>query len=485
MTKLGGLFARKSGLYDRPAEDPPMSAAAAQTPASTLPPENPLELDEELFSTSSAQLGGENEELRNLLINAATKVAELESIKASVDRLVAPVTRTLQAVEAERAEKLGLQTVLNNTRLAYGKLRTEAAETERRAAAAERECETLSQELAASQSLLRNTEAAKSEIAVDLATRRAQIADIEARLNQETGETRILREENKRLDERLIATEKRIIALEGEIATNRQRLMMAEDEKQAQQAAFEKSSAEGAKLARRLAETETALAATQARLRTTEGNFVEMNAERTRLVGTLDESNERHEHELSTQRMRFETLQARAAATEKLLIEAREHLIGRAEEIREADRRNAELARERDTLHARVAEFEADRYAREAQRQEVEQARNTLMERSTALARAYTAKETALTRAEESITSLNERIITLEAALLDQKHAAEQTIEELSSSLRREKMQRAVVEGALETARKDFSRLMRETATLRREQPLPEEPTPLHAANAA
>ncbi|MCK9918888.1 hypothetical protein MXD81_58170 [Microbacteriaceae bacterium K1510] len=484
MTKLGGLFARKSGLYDRATEDPPITAATPQ-PSSTLPPENPLELDEELFSTSGAQLGGEHEELRNLLIDAATKVAELETIKASVDRLVSPVTKTLQAIEAERAEKLGLQTVLNNTRLAYGKLRIEAAETEKRAIFATRECETLSQELAANQALLRNTEAAKSEIAVDLATKRAQIADVEARLNQETGETRILREENKRLDERLIATEKRIIALEGEIATNRQRLMMAEDEKQAQHAAFEKSSAEAAKLARKLAETETALTATQARLRTAEGNFVEMNAERTRLASALDESNERHEHEVSTQRMRFETLQARAAATEKLLIEAREHLIARAEEIREYDRRNAEMMRERDTLQARVSEFEADRYAREAQRQEVEQARNTLMERSTALARAYTAKETALTRAEESITALNERIINLEAALLDQKHAAEQTIEELGTSLRREKMQRAVVEGALETARKDFSRLMRETAALRREQPLPEEPTPMHAANAA
>lgn len=481
MTKLGGFFARKSGISDR--EEAPTIAEPAAPIA--LLPDNPLELDEDLFSTTNAQLGGEHEELRTLLMDAATKVAELETIRASVDRLVMPVTKTLQAVEAERAEKLGMQTLLNNTRAAYAKLRAEAAACEKRAAAAERECETLKQELSANHAMLRNIEASKSEIATDLASRRAQIADLEARLNQESAETRLMRDENKRLDERLVATDKRIIALEGDIATNRQRLMMAEDEKQAQHLAFEKSSAEAARLARKLAETESALSATQARLRTTEAHSVEMSAERTRLASALDESTERHEQEIATHRMRFETLQARAASTEKLLIEAREHLIGRAEEIRECERRNAELLRERDVLQARVTEFEADRYAREAQRQEVEQARNTLLERSTALARAYTNKETALTRAEESITALNERIISLESAMLDQKHAAEHTIEELASSLRREKMQRAVVEGALETARRDLSRLMREMAAMRRDQPLPEEPAPLRAANAA
>jgi len=39
MSKFGGLFARKAGLYDN---------TAAPTPTNTTPPDNPLELDEEL-----------------------------------------------------------------------------------------------------------------------------------------------------------------------------------------------------------------------------------------------------------------------------------------------------------------------------------------------------------------------------------------------------------------------------------------------------
>ena len=58
MSKFGGFFARRAGLYDKPA-DP--------TPSATPLTDNPLELDEELFTALGAQLGGENESLRNLL----------------------------------------------------------------------------------------------------------------------------------------------------------------------------------------------------------------------------------------------------------------------------------------------------------------------------------------------------------------------------------------------------------------------------------
>jgi hypothetical protein len=53
-------------------------------------------------------------------------------------------------------------------------------------------------------------------------------------------------------------------------------------------------------------------------------------------------------------------------------------------------------------------------------------------------------------------------VAAVEAARAAEKEVSDQRIEELSASLRREQMQCSVVEGALETARKDFARLMRE-----------------------
>lgn len=478
MSKFGGFFARKTGTVEHlPTPAPNVTATAL--------PDNPLELDEELFSTLGAQFGSDNESLRNLMLDANAKIAELDTIKAAVGKLADPLTKTLRAFEAEKSEKHGLQTVLANTRTAYGKLRNEVAEIEKKAATAEQQCKALRQELATTQGQLRTAETTKAEISIDIATRRAQIVELESRLAQETGENKTLRDENRRLDERLASAEKRIIQLEADINAARQRLLTAEDEKRAQQASLNKASAEHARLARKLTETEASLGAAQGRLRHVEANFVEASTERSRLVSALDEANERHAHELTNQQMRFEALQARAQSTESLLVEAREHLLGRAEEIREYDRHTGDIALERDALQARVADLEADRINRESQLHELEQARTSLLDRTTTLARAFTSKEAALIRAEDSISALNARVIDLENALAANRLANEQHVEEINTALRREKLERAVVEGALETGRKDFSRLMREVMALQRSQQEAEDPLQPRAANAA
>jgi crescentin len=183
--------------------------------------------------------------------------------------------------------------------------------------------------------------------------------------------------------------------------------------------------------------------------------------------------------------MRLDALQARATSTENLLVEAREHLLARAEDIRAYDRRVAELAMERDNLQSRVADLEADRINRESQLNEIDQAHTGLMERSASLARAYTAKEAAAVRAEDTIASLTARVADLENTNVAEKLAHEQHIEEFNAALRREKMERAVVEGALETGRKEFSRLMREVMVLQRNQQALENPVQPRAANAA
>ncbi len=475
MSKFGGLFARKAGVLDNTAE---------ATPSSTALPDNPLELDEELFSALGAQIGGDNETLRNLLLDANAKIGELDTIKAAVAKLADPVSKTLRAFEAEKSEKISIQSVLNNTRTAYGKLRNQLAELEKKSAASEAECRQLRQELTSTQNQLHTAEATRAEIAIDVAARREQIIDLESRLAHETAECKALREENRRLDERLCAADKRIIVLESDLNAARQRLLLAEDEKRAQQSSLDKLSAEAARLARTLAETEAALNTTQGRLRHVEANFAEVTNERTRLAGALDSANERHEHDLTSQRTRFDALNSRAAATDKLLGEAREHLLARAEEIRGYDRRISDIANERDALQARVSDLETERLVRESEFKEIDQSRATLMERSGALTRAYTAKEAALARAEDANASLKERIAALEATLANEKQSAENTIQELNASVQREKLERAVVEGALESGRKDFARLMREVMTLQRSQLSPDD-SRLRAANAA
>jgi len=469
MSKFGAFLARKPGDAAKPAETADPAAA-------------PLEVDEELFSALGAQFGGENEALRNLLLDANHKIGELDLIKDAVGKLVEPVGKALRAFEAEKSEKVSLQTVLNNTRAAYGKLRNEVGDLERKAATFESEANRLRQESNTNKNLARSLEATKSELTSNVATQRAQIADLEGRLQHETAETKALREENRRFDERMVAADKRIVQFEFEVNSVRQRLVISEDEKRALQSALDRTVSE---TTRRLAEAESSLTMVQGRLRHVEANFTEANTERSRLASILDELKERHENELSTQRMRFEALQARSASTEKLLGEAREHIMARTEEIRAYDRRLSEAMMVRDTLGTRVAELEAERMQIDAKFKEIEQSQSTMIDRNAALARALNGKESALNRAGEAIQVMSDRIAFLQAELETTKQSSGEQLEEISAALRREKLERAVVEGALETGRKDFSRLMREVLALQRRQSAEEGgPDPV-AANAA
>ena len=73
MSRFGGLIGRKAIV-----ESPVGETKPAPTPE---PDENILELDPELFSPIASQVGKENEEVRNLLIDAEYRVSELDAIK--------------------------------------------------------------------------------------------------------------------------------------------------------------------------------------------------------------------------------------------------------------------------------------------------------------------------------------------------------------------------------------------------------------------
>jgi chromosome segregation ATPase len=103
---------------------------------------------------------------------------------------------------------------------------------------------------------------------------------------------------------------------------------------------------------------------------------------------------------------------------------------------------------------------------RNAELNDAEQARMALNERVVALTKAIKTRETALARAEERISMLTDRVARLESELQANSYGAEKQIEEITAALQRERAERAIAEGALETGRRDLARLLREVATL-------------------
>ena len=442
----------------------------------------------ESLSDVGSRMGEENEVLRNLLTDTGRKIGELDDLKAAFDKLVAPFNSTLRALEQEKSQTLSLSGMLAEARTAYETLRTEFYQVDRKATALEAEVEKLREDLELSRETNRGLESARLELTDELNALRAHASELDRQLAHETTQRRALGEARRTLQDQLDAAEKRIVQLEGELAAAREKLTLLDDEKRSLQIAIDQALNETARLTRRLTESENTLTATRAQLGKVEASFAEAYAERGRLGAALDEAKEQHLAERNSLNMRLDALQSRAATSERLLSEARQNLIVRTEEVRAFDRKSVEATIARNNAEKRLAQIEAQHEARERQIRDHEQARTALAERNNALTKTLKVRETGWARAEEKSAALTERNGHLEADIQISRTNIEKRVEDLNSALQRERMERAVVEGALEAARKDNSRLQSEVAalrsTLRRGVPLEDVPVPpTEAAN--
>ncbi len=463
MTKLASLLGRKPTLV---AETPQPEAPKPQ-PAPGAPAKAMLDLDQDLFFPIASQLGGENEVVRNLLIDAEHKITELDTIKTSLGRLVDPVSKALRAFEEAKTEKLSLQSVLNNTRIAYSKMRENLTNAEKKAATLDTECIRLREVLAVAQQSVGALESNKTEQSAELAARRAQISELQRLVQQQATDLQITRDENQRSNERSAVADRRLARLEAEAAAASQRCMLAEQERASVQGTLDKALHEAAHMARRLAELEKALTATQSKLLTVEAFLAEAQSERATLAATLDEASETHRRETSAQNARLEALQARSQLSDRLLDESRQALAARADEINAFDRRLAEATLARSAIEVKFSQIENVLEEREAQVRELEVAHDTLTERNADLVRAVSTRESAYNRAQEKIQSQDELIQMLEQQLKGNRETAELQIEDLKAQLQREQLDRTMAEGALEAGRKDIARLLRELSTLK------------------
>jgi chromosome segregation protein len=459
MNKIGNLIGIKPG-----------AGTAAEKLASPMGPEMPekniIELDNELFLPMATQTGEDNESVRNLLIDAEHKIRELDAVKRSVSRLVDPINKTLRALEEANSEKIGLQAALNNIRITNNKLRGELDTAERKVATLDSDCTRLREHVTVTQQKLGSIETTRAEQANELATRRSQVTDLQRRLQQQGAELQGAREENRRLSERMTLTDKRAVQLESETAALQQKFLITDKERTTLQASLEKAYAELSHVSQRLLDTDKALASTQMRMQKAEAALSEAQAERHRLAATLDDINQKHQNEISAHRTNFETLQARAAMTEKLLDEARQSLVERAEEIRTFDRRLADSSRMHATIGEKLGLIEEALAERNARIKELDQARAALAEKNDMLSKAVSTRENAYNRAQEHIVSLEERIQLLESEVKATRQTNETEIELLNARLQREQIARTMAEGAVEAGRKDIARLLQELATL-------------------
>jgi crescentin len=466
MTKFVSLLGRKP---EPGAEKPSVGLPPAPTltPVSSASNEPGGDLDDELFFPLAAQLGEENEAVRGLLLDAERKIGELETIKLSIAKLVDPVCNTLRGYEETKNEKLVLQRTLKNSRDAYNKVRDDLLAAEKKTATFKAECSRLQEIATTAKQNVAALERCKAEHLAEIGAQRAHVAELQRLAQQQSSDLRLAREENRRLGERIAAADQRTVQLEGQVQSAQQQARQANQERAATQASLEKALGELAQTARRVSEAEKAFDAAQARLKATEVNLAEVQAERTRLGAALDEAVHRHREEANLVNSRFESTQARLRLTEGLLEDARQALMARADEIRAFERRSAEAAAANDALAEKLSTVEASLAERELQVSDLEQARATLTEQAQKLLQVATSRQGHYERAQQKIGEQDDLVVALQQQLAATQAAGEMQVETFNAQMQRERLERSMAEGALEAARKDILRLQQEMAILR------------------
>jgi crescentin len=401
----------------------------------------------------SAQIGKEHEAVLAMLGDATRRINGLDLVKEAHDRLAEPIVKALRALEQEKGQNAALRSMLSGACASRDKHRAELDVSKRQIGLLEATHAKLREDFDLAQEHIRALDAKRQMLAEDVAARRDENVNLGRQLFQESSERQRLVESQRALTQQIADAEKRIVGLEMETASTREKATLTAAELSSVQKSFEATLAENSKLSRRVTEAESELAEARSQIVKLGTTAAAASAERDRVANALDDANGRHQAELHAVNVRFEALQSRAMSAEKLLTETRQALIARTEEARNFDRRHVETMIVLNAANKKLSEFETALREAENQLSDSEQIRDAMNERTSGLARNLQERETALGRAEVSIQTLTGRIAKLESELEAVQAACEKRVEELEAELNRERVERSIVEGALQAAR--------------------------------
>jgi crescentin len=398
------------------------------------------------------KVGSDNEALRNLLIEIGRGIGGLDDLKESFAKLTDPLDQALRALERETSDNVSLRVTLHELRTSHEALRSEFKELGKRLSAKETESEGVNRARILVQQSFEALQMRETKLASDLESTRAKVSELESHLARETDSVSMLTEHKRSLTDRVAAANKKIIEMETAIASIEGKLVLVSDENRLLQASVKQVVAENSSLSRRLAESAASLQKARLEIKQTKSALDLAEAEYAKLTAVADEAEDKYQVATRTVNVRLEAASSRTIAAEKLLAELRQNLLARAEEVSALQSELAEVTIARDSNDKMIESLKNDLQAKERQLQDNEQLRLKQVERCDDLEKVgkVTAAELARTQ------SLAQRVAQLEAETEASRDKSEKRIEEFRSQLERERLERAVAEGALQKTRSNY-----------------------------
>jgi len=410
-----------------------------------------------------------NAALRNLLVDAKLKLRQFDDAKAFFTTLIEPATQALKSLEQAQAANVDLQRQFNEAAAQYDALHARLHDIEAQQTLAASENDRLAGELDLARTQAREAEEARAALAVDVQPKADAIADLERQLAALSAGHAELTQETERLRVAVRASDEKAGGMAADLAAALDKAGLVESELQSLHKSLDDASEQSTGAARRLAESETALAAARTRLAQLEAVNEGLHAERDQLRAALDANGIKHDGQQSRMQMQIDAVRARAAATEKLLAEARAQLAQRGEDVRTTGQRHVESNYARERAEKRAAAMESELEALRAELSTARKDRDRLIESANAAAAALKLRDAQVERAEDTARKASERSARLHAAAREGTSAFKTRTDLLVSDLEREKHAHQATTDALEATREERDRLQSELLELQLE----------------
>lgn len=413
-------------------------------------------------------LGEQNETIRSQIGHIGTRLEELANLKqdfTSLHESIASIIIEHPQLQAHVVEK---DELLKRERESVMRL-----DREQRSLTAEtaRLTEELARLTAQSETLaqtLKQREDEAQQVRSELRDREALAADLEKQLGAETDRSRVFADENQAFRAEVQEADRTIVRLERDLSEARDALNVLQNDYQNARDLLEDQSARLAALNRSYTEQEHQLEAARHWGADLEAKLEAEQATSKRLESERDTDRAQLRTTLASEEVKLEGLRSRVRVTENILEQAREQLRARGEQIKTSERALRDATLERQAAERKLQAVQQD-LAREALlASDAEKARLLLSDRCDMLTKALAAKDNALVNADEKIDSLSRKIEQLTADSDGLRESLEHRIRKLSDELNSERSERALAQGALESARRTRADVERELFQMRK-----------------
>jgi crescentin len=404
------------------------------------------------------EIGARFEMVTEKLDNAQRVADEIRGLITLLGDIRGPIIDEFRERRVEHAELLAARTTIEGARERLEELERVNLELVTRAAGAEASLADAESRVTAQESTLRSRDVEIEQLKLERAERRAQVGELETAHAAASARLAEVEDDAAAFRSRAEVAEARHRESESQANKLQQDRVLSEQEHIVLQKRLDQANAEAAQLGSRLAQVEEQLSNERKRALDLENGRLAAEAETAKAARVL-------EGKLETQRTDLSALEAKLEASLARVAKLDELNTGLTQRLAEANLRHKVTEDEKSALVHSTERAAASAQAREqetdAMRRDflsLEAARAAAVERAEELARLAASRETAAKRAERQIALLKERLEVAQADHARKRAVLDERLSKMQTQYERERAERAIIEGALETARRDRGR---------------------------